>query len=159
MIFLLLFCSFAVADEIDPPDIHTQTLQQYLQASEDPLAETKIRQSYYLDSLMSELQRLAEEIDVSLSNAPELKELFKETHESFLESTNLEATLAEAIQWYNFSTGEFDYGSDTGELYILISAEMVWERILLYKQLMESIELLDTVEFTDQPDITAIGGE
>lgn len=156
---LLLFVPVALADTIDPPDIHTQTLSEYINASADPIAEMKLRQGYYIDSLRSELTSLATELKDHLVNTETQAQLFLESHEAFLLSTELWASFTEEIQWYDLATGEPDYGSGLDGTYIIITASMLWERILDYRQLLQSIGEYGVAGIPNCRNSSAIGGE
>ena len=137
---LLILVAICTADPIDPPDVNNQTLSQYVNASSDPIAEAKIRQSLYLDSLNSEINRLADSLEENLELIPELLELFREDHQEFLLSTDLHASFMEKIEWYNLRTGECSYGSAQGEIYILESVDIISERIVIYRELLDSVQ-------------------
>ncbi len=135
---LLILSAICTADQMDQPDVNTQTLLQYINASSDPIAEAKIRQSLYLDSLNSEINRLADSLNKTLEHIPDLLEMFREDHQEFLLSTHLHASFMEKIEWYNLRTGECSYGSGQGEIYILESVDIISERIIFYKELLDS---------------------
>ncbi len=158
-IIMLLISSLAVADAMDPPDIHSQTLAEYINASPDPIAETRLRQSCYIDSLRSELTRLAAELEDQLVNTEAQAELFRESHETFLHSTDLWASFTEEIQWYNLTTGEPDFGSGLNGTYIIITASLLWEKILDYRQLLKSIEQYGVAGIPNCQNSSSIGGE
>ncbi|MCD4706531.1 MAG: hypothetical protein K8S62_02195 [Candidatus Sabulitectum sp.] len=157
-ITLLLFVSVALADSIEPPDIHTQTLAEYINAS-DPIVEIRLRQSCYIDSLRSELTSLAAELEDHLVNTEAQLQLFRESHEAFLLSTDLWASFTEEIQWYNLATGEPDFGSGLDGTYIIITASMLWEKILDYRQLLQSIEEYGVTGIPNCRNSSTIGGE
>lgn len=118
---LLLFnlSAFALhADAIDQPDIRTQTLEQYMAADLEELIGTSAQ-----------------------------AQLFRESHEAFLLSTDKWAAFNEEIQWFDHATGELIYGSGGGEVYLQVSAILIWERILKYRQLVDSINRNGTIDF------------
>jgi hypothetical protein len=124
------------ADPMDPPDIHTQTLQEYAAMAEIP-AESAIRRSVYLDSLAGELQRLYLEVDSLLTPMPDMRQRFGETHGLFLSWADSWSWFLEDIQWRDPETGEPVFGSLCGETRIQVAAALYWERILLYRAFAE----------------------
>ena len=135
VIFPLLITSRVESDSIDPPDIHTETLQEYVYSGGDN-AEAKIRMSIYLDSLGSELEALTFEVENDLINTPELLEGFREAHQSFLEFADCWSEVVEDVQWYDLSTGESYWGTGYGYSYSWCRADLYWERILIYRQFL-----------------------
>ncbi|RKZ08743.1 hypothetical protein DRQ25_08340 [Candidatus Fermentibacteria bacterium] len=155
---LLLISSISVADAMDPPDIHTQTLYDYAYAAFDADIEIKLRVSSYLDSLESELERLSIEIENSLINIEGMPEVFRESHETFLQSVDLWASFAEEVQWYDPLSGETYYGSGMGYTFMHVTASLLWEKILEYRQALESICEYGMFEFQYPQDSRDIGG-
>ena len=145
------------ADTMDPPDIQTQALEQYLAASLDPQAEARLRLGYYAYSLRGELENLAADLE-ELISASEQAQLFRESHEAFLLSTDKWAAFNEEIQWNDQATGELSYDSGGGETYLLISSALIRERILQYRQLLDSINRNGAIEFV-YGDGTGVIGE
>lgn len=145
------------ADAIDPPDIQTQTLEQYMAASLDPQAEANLRLGYYSDSLRGELERLAADLEELISTSAQAQ-LFRESHEAFLQSTDKWAAFNEEIQWYDQATGELNYGSGGGEVYLQVSTILIWEKILEYRQLLDSINRNGNVDFIYGDGTGVIGG-
>ncbi len=158
-ITLFLLIPVSLADSMEPPDIHTQTLAEYIDASADPIAEMRLRQSCYIDSLRSELTGLALELEDRLLNTEAQLQLFRESHEAFLLSTDLWASFTEEIQWYDLATGEPDFGSGLNGTYIIITASMLWERLLDYRQLLQSIEEYGVAGIPNCRSSSTIGGE
>lgn len=158
-ILLLLHLSAFVlyADAIDQPDIQTQTLEQYMVASLDPLAEANLRLGFYADSLRKELESLAADLEELIGTSAQAQ-LFRESHDAFLLSTDKWAAFNEDIQWYDHATGELSYGSGGGEVYLQVSAILIWERILEYRQLVNSINLNGTIDFKYGNETGVIGG-
>ncbi|MCD4774596.1 MAG: hypothetical protein K8S15_00930 [Candidatus Aegiribacteria sp.] len=157
-IILLLLPSLAPADAMDPPDIRTQTLYDYAYDAFDANLEIKLRISSYLDSLESELDRLSIELENSLVNVEGMSSLFRESHESFLQSVYLWASFAEEVQWYDLADGQTCFGSGMGYTFMHISASLLWERILEYRQVLDSIHEYGMCEFQYPMDSRDIGG-
>lgn len=157
-IILLLISSLAAADSMDPPDIHAQTLYEYAYDSIDSNDESKLRVDSYLDSLESELERLSIEIENSLINIEGMPEVFRDSNEAFLQSVYLWASFAEEVQWYDLASGEPYYGSGMGYTFMNISASLLWEKILEYRQVLESIREYGMCEFQYPLDSREIGG-
>ncbi|MCK5116169.1 MAG: hypothetical protein KAR44_06185 [Candidatus Aegiribacteria sp.] len=157
-IVLSLISSFATADAIGPPDIHTQTLYDYAYDSIDSNDESKLRVDSYLDSLESELECLAIEVQNSLVNIEGMPEVFRESHETFLQSVDLWASFAEEVQWYDLASGEPYFGSGMGYTFMHISASLIWEKILEYRQVLESVHEYGACEFRYYQDSRGIGG-
>jgi hypothetical protein len=157
-LILLLIASLAVADAMDPPDIHRQTLYDYAYDSIDSNDESKLRVDSYLDSLESELERLSIEIENSLINIEVIPDVFRDSHEAFLQSVYLWASFTEEVQWYDLASGEPYYGSGTGYTFMHISASLLWEKILEYRQVLESIREYGMCEFQYPLNSRDIGG-
>ena len=132
LLVLFLFSAAAAADPVDPPDISSQTLQEYSALCDIP-AEVHIRRSMYLDSLEAELERLYIEVDTLLSGAPEIRSEFRNAHLQFMSYAETWAAFLENAQWYDPETGEPAWGSVYGYTLIQVKAAMYWERILLYR--------------------------
>ncbi len=135
---MLIVAATIIADPIDPPDVSTQTLEQYVNASEDPIAEMLLRESLYLDSLHSEFNRLSEDIVVLFSYNPTLQDLFIEDHRAFLAAVHLHALFLEEAQWYDLASDVPVYGTGMEEVYILESVKLIQERIVEYNDLLYS---------------------
>lgn len=146
------------ADAIGQPDIQAQTLEQYMASSLDPLAEANLRLGFYADSLRKELESLAADLEELIGTSAQAQ-LFRESHEAFLLSTDKWAAFNEEIQWYDHATGELSYGSDGGEVYLQVSAILIRERILEYRQLVNSINLNGTIDFKYGNETGVIGGD
>lgn len=144
---MLAIASTGVADPIDPPYVRNQTLEQYVYASMDPLAEMLLRQSLYLDSLHSEFDRLSKDIVALLGYKPALQDLFIEDHQAFLAAVHLHASFLEEVQWYNLSNDEPAYGTGMGEVYIMESVILIQERIVEYNDLLYSLAPQDSIPF------------
>jgi len=157
-ITLLLFPYLAAADAMDPPDIHSQTLYDYAYDSIDSNDESKLRVDSYLVSLESELESLAIEVQNSLVNIEGMPEVFRDSHEVFLQSVYLWASFAEEVQWYDLASGEPYYGSGMGYTFMHISASLIWNRILEYRQVLESIREDGMCEFQYPLDSRDTGG-
>ena len=140
LLILLLLSLTVYADTIDPPDIHSQTLYEYVYGDTVDDMEDRIRLSQYTDSLEAELNRLADSIEVLVSNVENMPGRFRENHEAFIESARLTASFAEDIQWFELETGEACWGSGTGYTYNHLIAELLWERILFYRYFLETAE-------------------
>jgi len=126
------------ADSIDLPDIHSQTLYDYVYLDQTSNMEYKMRLSYYLDSLEAEVNRLADSIEVLVGNVENMPARFRASHELFLESAELSAAVAEDIQWFELETGEAYWGSGIGYTYAHLKASMFWERIIFYRYFLET---------------------
>ena len=157
-IILFLISSLAPADAMDPPDIHRQTLYDYAYDAFDANIEIKLRVSSYLDSLGSELDRLGIELENALVNVDGMPDLFRESHEAFLQSVYLWASFAEEVQWYDLADGQTCFGSGTGYTFMHISASLLWEKILEYRQALESIQEFGMCELQYSMDSRDIGG-
>ena len=119
----------------------------------------RLRQSCYIDSLRSELNSLATELEYFLVNTEAQAQLFRDSHEAFLLSTDLWASFTEEIQWYNLTTGEPDFGSGLDGTFIIITASLLWEKILDYRQLLQSIEEYGVAGIPNCRNSSTIGGE
>jgi len=137
-VITLLLNQTLSADTIDPPDIHSQTLYDYVYASQESNMEDKIRLGFYTDSLEAELNRLADSIEVLVSNVQNIPARFRVSHEVFIESARRTASFAEDIQWFELETGEAYWGSGTGYTYGHLTAALFWERILFYRYFLET---------------------
>jgi len=157
-IILLLIPTLTLADAIDPPDIQRQTLYDYAYDAFDANFEIKLRVSSYLDSLESELDRLSIELENSLVNVEGMPDLFRESHEAFLQSVYLWASFAEDVQWYDLADGQTCFGSGMGYTFMHISASLLWEKILEYRQALSSIHEYGMCELQYSLDSRDIGG-
>lgn len=141
---VLIAATTVIADSIDPPDVRTQTLEEYVNASADPIAEMLLRESIYLDSLHSEFDRLSKDIALFLINKPALQNLFIEDHRAFLAAVHLHASFLEEAQWYDPSSNEPAYGTGIGEVYIIESVKLIHERIVENNDLLYSLTSQDS---------------
>ena len=143
------------ADSTDPPDIHSQTLYDYVYGDQASSMESKIRLGIYVDSLEVEVSRLADSIEVLVGNVENMPERFRESHEVFMESARHSATFAEDIQWFELETGEAYWGSGTGYTYAHLMASLLWERIQFYRYFLEvaADDLFGEFPYTDSRSV------
>ena len=143
------------ADSTDPPDIHSQTLYDYVYADQASSMECKIRLGLYVDSLMVEVSSLADSIEVLVGNVENMPERFRESHEVFMESARHSAAFAEDIQWFELETGEAYWGSGTGYTYVHLMASLLWDRIQFYRYFLEvaADDLFGEFPYTDSRSV------
>jgi len=143
------------ADSTDPPDIHSQTLYDYVYGDHACGMECQVRLSLYLDSLMIEVSCLADSIEVLVGNVENMPERFRENHELFMESARHSAAFAEDIQWFELETGEAYWGSGTGYTYVHLMASLLWERIQFYRYFLEvaADDLFGEFPYTDSRSV------
>ncbi|MBD3277188.1 MAG: hypothetical protein GF388_02720 [Candidatus Aegiribacteria sp.] len=158
-LLLALVQTSLMADVLEPPpDIHVQTMGDYVIGQQLSNDEMKLRSSVYLDSLKAELERLALEMENVLHGLEDFDTDFRRVHMSFLDLAENWASFCEAVQWYDLSTGEPAWGSGMGYTYIQIYSAMVWDRILMYRSMLEEAERYGHVEPVHITDIHKIGG-
>lgn len=126
-IILVLSAGVLIPDSIPPPDIHAETLQEYIG---NDFADWKILHSIYVAVLQEELDSLACEISFCLGNAPPVENAFSHSHKVFMNFATAQADYAETIQWYDLSSGEACYGSGEGHTRLSVLSSVYWERIL-----------------------------
>lgn len=144
--FILLsfysFSSYCYADDdiFEPPRIHEQTLSEYTNPG-DSNWEMKLRMQAYLDSLKVELESLRCEVEAEMTviPAPLLTE-FQVAHEAFLLHADAWSRIQEDIQWVSIQTGELYMGSGYGYTYTWIMCDLVWERMLSYRDFLEEVQ-------------------
>ncbi len=150
------------ADSTDPPDIHSQTLYDYVYGGQaggqTSNFECKVRLGLYVDSLDVEVSRLADSIEVLVGNVENMPERFRESHEVFMESARHSAAFAEDIQWFELETGEAYWGSGTGYTYAHLMASLLWDRIQFYRYFLEvaADDLFGEFPYTDSRSVGGI---
>lgn len=140
---VLIFVSSANADSIPPPDIHSQSLQEYIG---NDIANWKILHSIYVISLEEELDSLATEIRISLENIPPAETLFWEAHSAFMLYSTAQSGYEETVQWYDITTGEAYFGSGGGYLSLSVLSSLYWQRILYYREILKSTSAGDFLD-------------
>lgn len=158
LLLMVLHCSL-MADVLDPPpDIRGQTMADYVVGQQLSNDEMKLRSSVYLDSLKAELERLALEMENALQGLEEFDTEFRAAHLSFLAFAENWASFCEGVQWYDLSTGEPAWGSGMGFTYIQVYSALVWDRIVMYRGMLEKAEEYGYMEPVHLMDIDEIGG-
>ena len=131
-----MLLTLAFSDSIPVPDIHEESLLDYL---DNDYAQWKIMESIYAVTLREEADSLAEEITLRLQRAPEAADAFLATHEAFFSFAETQAAYSEEVQWNDLTTGESSWGTGYGDTALSVLCSLYWERVLYYREVLSSV--------------------
>lgn len=113
------------------PDIYSTTLQEYKALGANNF-EMKMLTNVYIDSLESELDRLADSLAVEFAGCPELLSALESSHPLFLQESRAWAHLAEERIWWDTSEGVRYDGTFRGYTFASALGIRYWHRICQY---------------------------
>ncbi len=135
LVLIFLFIN-SFADSIPVPNVHEESLLQYLDSD---FAQWKIMESIYAEALREEADSLAEEISRHLLRVPETADAFSAAHRAFFTYAESQAAYSEEVQWKDLTSGESSWGSGYGDTALSVLCSLYWERVLYYREVLSSV--------------------
>ncbi|MBN1433893.1 hypothetical protein JW921_03980 [Candidatus Fermentibacterales bacterium] len=115
--------------------------------------EIKMLTVAYLDSLVSAVDSLYQELRQLYSRAPELLDCLDRSHSAFLEYSEDWARLCEERVWWDTEEGVRFDGTARGYEYGYVLATYRWQKIVSYTRMLNDAPLADG----NSPDVGMLG--